>query len=176
MSRQFFAQSSAQRQRRVRAANRAKLLAAATSSTDEQSSSDETVRPNLGALLDNDSFMFSTFDAPGGTKMDEQNNEPSLSTSSEDNDDEIDELLLRTDSNCKRKLYEGSSLSVYDASKTIMKLIRRLNLDKAKTNILLHEIRSLLPDTNKLPRTLRGLMKILREYSLMIQIISSCVV
>lgn len=176
MSRQFFAQSSAQRQRRVRAANRAKLLAATTSSTDEQSSSDETKRLNPGALLDNDSLMFSILDAPGGSKTDEQNNEPSLSTSSEDNEDEIDQLLLRTDLNCKRKLYEGSNLSIYDASKTIMKLIRRLNLDKAKTNIFLHEARSLLPDSNKLPRTLRGLMKILREYWLMNRIISSRVV
>lgn len=81
--------------------------------------------------------------------------------SSDEDDADVEELIRATDVNYQRKLYTDSSLSVYDACEMVIKLSRQLNLDKSKTNTLLHGIRSLLPNDNKLPRTIIGLMKIL---------------
>ncbi|CAF3787006.1 unnamed protein product [Rotaria sordida] len=86
----------------------------------------------------------------------------SLSSADGDNDDgDLDELFHAADMNYQQKIYTNSFLPIHDACEIIIKLSRRLNLDKSKTTILLNGIRSLLPSDNKLPRTIVGLMKTL---------------
>ena len=84
-------------------------------------------------------------------------------SSEEDYDTDVEDLVREMDVNYQRKVYPDSHLSTYEACQIIIKLSRRLNLDKSKMNILLHDIRTLLPNDNKLPRTIVGLMKILRQ-------------
>lgn len=164
MSRSFFSTSGAERQKRLRAANQTKLLAAAVESSDEESPIEEKEILATTASLHEDSFISSSFPSVQDLEKEEPSEKSSYSTSSEDSEVEIDELLQTTDSNRMQKIYEGSRLSIYDASRIILKLVRRLNLDKNKTNILLHTAKTLLPDNNRLPRTLKGLTKILRTY------------
>lgn len=147
----------------MRAAKRAKMIATAVGSSDEETLDDGMETPVASAMFDDDLPIslpsFQTEDAEAELFDDATN-----SSSSDDNEADVHELLRATDANYQRKIYHGSSLSIYDAGKAIIKLARRLNLDKTKTNILLHGIRALLPDSNKLSRTLAGLMKILRLY------------
>ena len=81
----------------------------------------------------------------------ENNSTTYLSSSREEDDADLDELIRAADVNYQCKIYANSSLSIHDACELIMILSRRLNLDKNKAKILLHGIRSLLSTNNKLP-------------------------
>ncbi|CAF1540234.1 unnamed protein product, partial [Didymodactylos carnosus] len=57
--------------------------------------------------------------------------------------------------------YSTSALTIHAACLTIIKLARRLNLNKSGIKELLDSLRSLLPMNAKLPRTVLGLMQII---------------
>lgn len=82
----------------------------------------------------------------------------------ESDDDDIEDFLNLYDLNNQTKLFPSSPLSVRDACFIIIKLARRLNLNKNGIKHLLNGIRNLLPLDAKLPHTVKGLMKIIGMY------------
>ncbi|CAF3103900.1 unnamed protein product, partial [Rotaria sp. Silwood2] len=78
----------------------------------------------------------------------------------ENDNDNIDEYILLYDLNNQTKLFSSCPLSIREACHAIIRLARRLNLDKSGIEFLLNDIRCLFPMDVKLPRTLKGLMKI----------------
>jgi hypothetical protein len=72
--------------------------------------------------------------------------------------DDINNPMLRYDLNNQTKPYPSCPLSIRDACLAIVKLARRLNLDKNGTKHLLDCIRSLSPIDAKLPCTVSALM------------------
>jgi hypothetical protein len=163
MSRTFFSTTATERKRQQRAAEREKILTAVVQNSDDDNADDEMdVSEPHPLSIDDQSFSHNLFPTDD-IASDESNNSVSDASSSEDDDADVEGLVHKTDVNHQRKIYANSFLSIYDACQIIIKLSRRLNLDKSKTNILLQGIRSLLPNDNKLPRTIIGLMKILRE-------------
>ena len=78
--------------------------------------------------------------------------------------DDIDDLMPRYDLNNQMKPYPSCPLSIRDACLAIVKLARRLNLDKNGMKHLLDCIRSLSPIDAKLPRTVSALMEVIGEY------------
>ena len=79
-------------------------------------------------------------------------------------DGDIDEFTLCYDVNNQMKLYSSCPLSIRDACFAIMKLSRRLNLDKNGIKHVLDCIRSLSPVDVQLPCTVNGLMKVIGEF------------
>ena len=76
-------------------------------------------------------------------------------------DEDINKFMRRYDLNNQTKLYPSCPLSIRDACLTIVKLARRLNLDKNGMKHLLDCIRNLSPIDVKLPRTFTGLMEVI---------------
>ncbi|CAF1385158.1 unnamed protein product [Didymodactylos carnosus] len=165
MSRVFFAKSNAERQRAKRALQREKNLAAAIKSSDDDDTSVNEMDVPLAYPLSMDDQLSShdLFQKDDLASQQQNNITFAESTSNDDDDDDadLDELIRASDVNYERKVYTDSFLSIHNACEIIIKLARRLNLDKNKTRILLQGIRSLLPQNNKLPKTIVGLMKIL---------------
>ncbi|CAF4393660.1 unnamed protein product [Didymodactylos carnosus] len=164
MSRVFFAKSNAERQRAKRALQREKNLAAAIKSSDDDDTSVNEMDVPLAYPLSVDDQLSShdLFQKDDLASQQQNNITFAESTSNDDDDDaDLDELIRASDVNYERKVYTDSFLSIHNACEIIIKLARRLNLDKNKTRILLQGIRSLLPQNNKLPKTIVGLMKIL---------------
>jgi hypothetical protein len=85
-------------------------------------------------------------------------------------DDDIDEFINAYDLNGQTKLFSSSSLSVRDACFTIITLARRLNLNKNGIKNLLNGIRDLFPLDVKLPYTVKGLMKVIGMYKLLLNV------
>lgn len=86
-----------------------------------------------------------------------------------ENDDEvIDDFILTFDFERSSKPFPSSPLSIRDACLVIMRLCRRLNLDKSGIKLLLDGIRDLCPIDAQLPRTVKGLLKIIGEFSLIL--------
>ncbi|CAF4465653.1 unnamed protein product, partial [Rotaria sp. Silwood2] len=169
MSRNFFSTSNAERKRQKRAAEREEMLAAAIKSSEDDTSDAEmdiTIPKTL--LINDQSASCNTFQIDNLAAQQSDNAVSSSSSSADavnDDDDDLDELFHAADMNYQRKIYTNSFLSICDACEIIIKLSRRLNLDKSKTTILLNGIRSLLPSDNNLPRTIVGLMKILGGFN-----------
>jgi hypothetical protein len=165
MSRIFFARTDAERKRQKRTAEREKTFVAAVEDVndDDNTVNDEIDISDSNPILINDQPPLFDTQVIDNTISQQPNTAVSIPSSNEedDDDDDFEELVRANDVNYQRKIYNGSFLSVRDACETIIKLSRRLNLDKSKTNILLQGIRSLLPNDNKLPRTIVGLMRIL---------------
>ena len=67
------------------------------------------------------------------------------------------------EANKERKLYPNSALSVHDACSMLIRISHRLNLNKLQLNCLMKSVKQLLPNDNKLPRTVNGLAKVIRE-------------
>ena len=161
MSRIFFAQTDTERKRKKRAAKRNQALAAAIQTDDDGNSNNEldvdirSYSPTTvtSSLIDIDNI---------GNLFVQQPNIVVDEPLSDDYDIDVEDLAHSTNTNYQGKIYLDSHLSIYEACQIIIKLSRRLNLDKGKMKILLDCIRSLLPTGNKLPRTIVGLMKILR--------------
>lgn len=82
--------------------------------------------------------------------------------------DEINDRMLCYDLNNQTKPYPSCPLSIRDACLAIVKVARRLNLDKNGTKHLLDCIRSLSPIDAKLPRTISALMEVIGEYRFML--------
>lgn len=162
MSRTFYATSSTERKRRKRDADRERILAAAL-----ESSSDDTSDNHLDASLQSQPLPHDSIDLNNLLHVDQvvtqqrTVNQDCNSSNNGEDDTDLDELFPVIDINYQNKVYADSNLSLYDACKQIITLCRRLNLDKKKSEILLQSTRSLLPNDNKLPRTLHGMMKIL---------------
>ncbi|CAF3491266.1 unnamed protein product, partial [Rotaria sp. Silwood2] len=162
MSRIFFAKSDTERKREKRAAKRDTIIAAAVESSSSDTSDDEMNLPMSDPSLQNDYRDFNDLIKLNKIASQQENNSATnLSSSSEEDDADLDELIRATDVSYQCKVYANSFLSIHDACELIIKLSRRLNLDKNKAKILLHGIRLLLPNDNKLPRTLEGLLKVL---------------
>jgi hypothetical protein len=162
MSRNFFATNNTERKRQKRAAEREKILAAAVQSSNDDTSDDEMdISIQKPLLISDQPSSYDTFPVDNLASEQPDNVVYISSCSEDDNEDDLDELVHETDVNYQRKIYTDSILSIRDACEIIIKLSRRLNLDKSKTNIFLNGIRSLLPNDNKLPRTIAGLMKVL---------------
>ncbi|CAF1510553.1 unnamed protein product, partial [Didymodactylos carnosus] len=109
-------------------------------------------------LVHTDNTNDDEIDEPLSVNNDHDEQEPSLSESSGESD--IDEIILSLDDNKQTKLFSTCPLSIYEASISIIKLCRRLNLNKAGIKTSLHGFREILPMANKLPLTVPGLMKI----------------
>ncbi|CAF4490325.1 unnamed protein product, partial [Didymodactylos carnosus] len=109
-------------------------------------------------LVHTDNTNDDEIDEPLSVNNDHDEQEPSSSESSGESD--IDEIISSLDDNKQTKLFSTCPLSIYEASISIIKLCRRLNLNKAGIKTLLHGFRELLPMANKLPLTVPGLMKI----------------
>ncbi|CAF4503456.1 unnamed protein product [Rotaria socialis] len=82
-------------------------------------------------------------------------------TDDDDDDDDIDEFIFSCDMNNQTKLFSSSPLSIRESCLVIIKLARRLNLNKNDIKNLLDGIRHLFPTDVKLPRTVKGLMKVI---------------
>ena len=96
------------------------------------------------------------------------------STSSDDNDGDdevIREFINSFDVNREQKLYSACNLSIYNACIEIIKLSKKLNLNKLQMQYLLNGLRSLLPTENKLPRTVPSLLRIVGRYLLFLNTI-----
>jgi hypothetical protein len=78
-------------------------------------------------------------------------------------DEDVDDFLFNYDLNNQTKLFPSCPLSITSACRAILKLTRRLNLDKSGMKHLLDFVRSICPINVKLPRTINGLMKIIGE-------------
>jgi hypothetical protein len=92
--------------------------------------------------------------------------EVNIETGIDDDDNDIDEFINEHDLNNQTKLFTSSPLSVRDACFIIIKLARRLNLNKNGIKHFLNGIRCLFPSDVKLPRTVKGLMKIIGMYKI----------
>ncbi len=79
----------------------------------------------------------------------------------ENGDDDMDEFIHLHDLNNQTKLFSSCPLSIREACHAIIKLARRLNLNKNGIKHLLDGIRILFPIDVKLPRTVNGLLKII---------------
>ncbi|CAF1263859.1 unnamed protein product, partial [Didymodactylos carnosus] len=90
----------------------------------------------------------------------------SNSDTDDDESDDIDDIIASLDMNNKIKFYSTSALTIHAACLTIIKLARRLNLNKSGIKELLDSLRSLLPMDAKLPRTVLGLMQIIASHFL----------
>lgn len=161
MSRIFFSQTDTERKRKKRAAKRNQALITAIQTDDDSDSNNKLdvdtstySPPIVTSPLINTNDVDNSFVQQPNIMVD-----PCLS---DDFGIDVEDLVRSTDANHQRKIYLHSHVSIYEACQTIIKLSRRLNLDKNKMKILLDGIRSLLPNDNKLPRTTVGLMKILR--------------
>lgn len=160
MSRIFFSQTDTERKRKTRAAKRNQALIAAIQTDDDS---------NMNNTLDVDipSYSPPIIMSPLINTDDVDNSivqQPTIVVDaclSDDYDIDVEDLVRSTDANHQPKIYLDSHVSTHEACQTIVKISRRLNLDKSKMKILLDGIRSLLPNDNKLPRTIVGLMKIL---------------
>ena len=80
--------------------------------------------------------------------------------------DDVDDLIPFYDLNNQKKPFSACPLSIYDASLVIIKLARRLNLDKSGTKRLLDGIRHICPNDVEIPCTVKGLMKIIGEHEI----------
>ncbi|CAF1526340.1 unnamed protein product, partial [Didymodactylos carnosus] len=69
----------------------------------------------------------------------------SSSDTDDDESDDIDDIIASLDMNNKIKFYSTSALTIHAACLTIIKLARRLNLNKSGIKELLDSLRSLLP-------------------------------
>ncbi|CAF5121678.1 unnamed protein product [Rotaria sp. Silwood1] len=136
------------------------MIAAAIESSDDDmpNNSMDVFTSNLSST--NHTSLLALYQIDDASPQQSKNTADS-SSSYEDDDDDLEELRRMTDINYLRKIYNSGSLSLYDACQITIRLARRLNLDKKKTNILLKGMHSLLPQDNKLPKTTLGLMKIL---------------
>ena len=83
---------------------------------------------------------------------------------SDSSDEYFDGFLFDYDFNNQTKLFPSSPWSIVDACLVILKLARRLNLDKSGMKHLLDCIRSIWTIDVKLPRTINALMKIIGEW------------
>ncbi|CAF4047187.1 unnamed protein product [Rotaria magnacalcarata] len=92
---------------------------------------------------------------------DDTNDDFDNETDDDDDDDNINEYIHLHDHNNQTKLFSSCPLSIREACLAIIKLARRLNLDKSGIKILLNDIRRLFPSDLKLPRSVQGLMKII---------------
>lgn len=99
---------SAKRQKRIRVANQTKRLAAAVESSEEESPTEEKELPKTTASLHEDSFISSSFPAAQDLEKEEPSEKSNYSTSSEDGEMEINELLQTTDPNhkCKKSMMQ----------------------------------------------------------------------
>ncbi|CAF0773384.1 unnamed protein product [Rotaria sordida] len=136
------------------------MIAAAIESSDDDISNDSMDVFTSHSSLTTDPSLHALYQIDDPSSQ-QPNNTADFSSSYEDDDDDLNELCRTSDINYQRKLYTGTFLSLHDACQITIKLARRLNLDKKKTNILLKGIHALLPQDNKLPKTTVGLMKIL---------------
>lgn len=82
---------------------------------------------------------------------------------SDSSDEDVDDFLFNYDLNNQTKLFPSCPLSKAEACLVILKLTRRLNLDKSGMKHLLDCIRSICSIDVKLPRTINALMKIIGE-------------
>ncbi|CAF3371375.1 unnamed protein product [Rotaria sp. Silwood2] len=86
-------------------------------------------------------------------------NDEELEVESDDDDnDDIDEFIFSYDMNNQTKLFASSPLSIHEACLIIIKLARRLNLNKNDIKNFLDGIRHLFPADVKLPRTVKELV------------------
>ncbi|CAF1222870.1 unnamed protein product [Rotaria magnacalcarata] len=88
-------------------------------------------------------------------------NDEEVEVKNDNDDDDIDEFIFSCDMNNQTKLFSSSPLSIRESSLVIIKLARRLNLNKNDIKNLLDGIRHLFPTDVKLPRTVKGLMKVI---------------
>lgn len=161
MARTFFAKNDATRKRQKRAAEQERIFTDAVGINDDDRSDKEMDIPILHSLSTGHLSSAYETNPAADISLKQTLNVVYVLPSSDEDDTDVEESISATDVNYQRKIYAGSSLSIYDACEMVIKLSRQLNLDKSKTNTLLHGIRSLLPNDNKLPRTIIGLMKIL---------------
>ena len=85
-------------------------------------------------------------------------------------DDDTDEFVNEHDVNNLTKLFTSSPLSGRDACFIIIKLARRLNLNKNGIKHFLNGIRCLFQSDVKLPRIVKGLMKIIGMYQMLFNV------
>ena len=81
------------------------------------------------------------------------------STNNDDNDGDgevICEFINSFDVSREQKLYSACNLSIYNACMEIIKLSKKLNLNKLQMQHLLNELRSFLLTENKLPRSTKS--------------------
>lgn len=132
-----------------------------TSNTMNQISNDTTNDP-----------IITTINCPISPSPSESSNECELDRDVLSDDDledrsdseDVDEFILLYDLNNQTRLYSSCPLSIREACLAVIKLVRRLNLDKSGIKHLLDGIRSLFPPDAKLPRTAPGLMKIIGKH------------
>ena len=129
------------------------VIAAAVESSSSNDTSDNEMNLSMSdSSLSNDYRNLNDLTRINKIALQQENNSTTyLSSSREEDDADLDELIRATDVNYQCKMYANSFLSIHDACELIMRMSRRLNLDKNKAKILLHGIRSLLSTNNKLP-------------------------
>ena len=137
-----------------------------TSALDFESSNDSIINPK-----DNADHGIDTQSECDALLQVESDNDD-ISIQAESDDDVIDEVINAFDLNNQTKLFGGSPISVRNACFILIKLSRRLNLNKDGIQRLLDDIRCLFPPDARLPRTVRGLMKIIGIYRIPLNILS----
>ena len=124
-------------------------------------------KPILQNQLFNTSFGFGAClgeingEAECDATLQAESSDDPIDTEAESSDDDIDEIINAYDFNNQTKLFTGSPVSVREACFIIIKLSRRLNLDRNGILRLLHDTRDLFPSDVKLPRTAEGLLKVI---------------
>ncbi|CAF1561110.1 unnamed protein product, partial [Didymodactylos carnosus] len=79
----------------------------------------------------------------------------------DDGSDDNEEELFSDDYENNLPLYDYSPLSLRNSAREIIRLARKLNLNKSGVKEVLNLLHKVLPKTNKLPRTLFGLLKVI---------------
>ena len=97
------------------------------------------------------SEMLNELETSSGTASDSD-----MDIEAESDNDDIEEYLNVFDVNDQIKLFSSSPVSIRDACLVILKLARRLNLNKNGVKHLLNDIRCLFPPDAILPRSVKA--------------------